>query len=118
MAELGEYRKLQVPTFPARTLQETPEGRYWRGFRQPALLQQIAGVTFLDVCAAAPHHIAATSSTRVRPREAAWLEGAPWRVGSAVAGRSRQSCHRVAAAALLRLCVFLTRWRWRLGAAV
>jgi hypothetical protein len=84
MAELGEYRKLQVPTFPARTLQETPEGRYWRGFRQPALLQQIAGVTFLDVCAAAPHHIAATSSTRVRAREAAW------RGGSAVAWRERR----------------------------
>ena len=66
MAELGEYRKLQVPTYPARSLQETPEGRYWRGFRSPVLLQQIAGVTSLDVCAAAPHHIAATTSTRVR----------------------------------------------------
>jgi len=70
---LGEYRKLQVPTFPARTLQETPEGRYWRSFRAPVLLQQIAGVTSLDVCAASPHHIAATSSTRVRVgRRAGW----------------------------------------------
>jgi len=91
MAELGEYRKLQVPTYPARSLQETPEGRYWRGFRSPVLLQQIAGVTSLDVCAAAPHHIAATTSTRVRTLRAPHAGRKP--------PPELQPPHRVAAAA-------------------
>jgi hypothetical protein len=41
MTELGEYPKLRVPTYAPRALKETPEGRYWRGFRAPTLLQQV-----------------------------------------------------------------------------
>lgn len=40
MAE-GEYKRLAVRTYPARAERETPEGRYWRKFKSPALLQQV-----------------------------------------------------------------------------
>ncbi len=40
MTELGEYQKLRVPTYAPRALKETAEGRYWRGFRAPTVLQQ------------------------------------------------------------------------------
>jgi hypothetical protein len=66
MGEPGEYRKLRVPTYAPRLVRETAEGKYWRRFRSPKLFQQVAGVTYVDVCPTAPHYFAATSSTRVR----------------------------------------------------
>jgi U3 small nucleolar RNA-associated protein 15 len=42
MAETGagEYTKLRVPTYAPRALKETAEGRYWRAYRAPTILQQ------------------------------------------------------------------------------
>jgi hypothetical protein len=36
-----EYQKLQVKQYPARTLRETAEGKYWKQFKQPVVAQQV-----------------------------------------------------------------------------
>ena len=50
----GEYTKLAIPTYAPRALGETAEGRFWRGFRAPKLLQQAsrgsAAGLFLYLC--------------------------------------------------------------------
>ena len=51
-AEPGEYTRLHVPAYPPRALRETAEGRYWRRFHKPRLLQQAR------VCCFSPHRIA------------------------------------------------------------
>lgn len=61
----GEYVKLRAKQYPPRALRETPEGRYWRRFRAPAVAQQFGPVTHLDYCRAHPFHLACTASTRV-----------------------------------------------------
>lgn len=79
----AEYKKLVVKQYPARSIAETAEGRYWRRFSGPALAKQvrqthklpdtpphkhttqIGAVTCIDVCPTAPHHFAVTASMRV-----------------------------------------------------
>jgi len=39
--EPAEYRKLAIKQFPARTLRETAEGRYWKQFRAAQTSQQV-----------------------------------------------------------------------------
>ena len=65
-SEPGQYRKVEIRRFPARALRETAEGRYWRAFQPPLTAPQAGAVTHIDVCPTAPHHFAATASTRVR----------------------------------------------------
>jgi len=60
-----EYQKLQIRPFPARSLRETAEGRYWKRFRSPVLAQQFGGVVHLDFCATHPFDLAVTAATRV-----------------------------------------------------
>jgi len=42
--EPAEYAKLQIKQYPARTIRETAEGRYWRRFKQPQIVKQACGV--------------------------------------------------------------------------
>ncbi|KAK3269238.1 hypothetical protein CYMTET_22303 [Cymbomonas tetramitiformis] len=65
MAEPGTYKKLQIKQFPVRGLRETAEGRYWRGFESPQVVQQVGGVTHVDFMQESPYDFAITSSTRV-----------------------------------------------------
>lgn len=60
-----DYKKLQPKRYPPRGERETPEGKFWRSFRSPSNLQQIAAVTSIDFCTTSPFNFAVTSSTRV-----------------------------------------------------
>ncbi|KIY97585.1 U3 small nucleolar RNA-associated protein 15-like protein [Monoraphidium neglectum] len=63
--EAGTYRKLVVKQYPARTLRETAEGKYWKRFAAPSVAKQIGGVSHIDFCPQQPYHYAITASTRV-----------------------------------------------------
>lgn len=41
--EAGEYRKLAVKQFPARSIRETAEGKYWKQFKAPVFAKQVTG---------------------------------------------------------------------------
>ena len=41
MTDVGEYQRLAVRSYPARAERETAEGRYWRRFKAPTLVQQV-----------------------------------------------------------------------------
>jgi len=38
--EPASYQKLSIKQFPARSLRETPEGKYWKQFRAAQSTQQ------------------------------------------------------------------------------
>lgn len=40
--EPAEYQKLEIRQFPARSLRETAEGKYWRRFKAPVLAKQVS----------------------------------------------------------------------------
>ena len=61
----GTYLKLPVKRYAPRSIRETAEGRYWRAYRSPALLNQVSQVTSVAFAEAYPHHLAVTSSARV-----------------------------------------------------
>ena len=66
MASAGEYNRLPPKQYPPRARRETAEGKFWRKFGAPELVQCAGAVTHLEYCAAAPHSLAATSSIRVQ----------------------------------------------------
>lgn len=37
----GSYLKLQIKQFPARSIRETAEGKYWKQFKAPVLAKQV-----------------------------------------------------------------------------
>ena len=41
----GEYTPLEIRRFPARTLRETAEGKYWKRFQAPVLAKQVGPLT-------------------------------------------------------------------------
>eukprot|EP00775_Hariotina_reticulata_P014922 gene14922-15127_t len=43
--EAGEYRKLPLKQYPARTIKETAEGKYWKQFKAPVFAKQFGPVT-------------------------------------------------------------------------
>lgn len=47
--EAGDYRKLPIKQFPARSIRETAEGKYWKQFKAPVFAKQVR----LAHCAAA-----------------------------------------------------------------
>eukprot|EP00899_Mesostigma_viride_P017373 jgi/Mesvir1/25637/Mv01855-RA.1 len=61
-----DYKKLAIRKFPPRSIRETAEGRFWRGFKVSNSEQQVAAVSHVEYCPSAPFLLAATSSTRVR----------------------------------------------------
>ena len=61
----GTYLKLPVKRYAPRSIRETAEGRYWRQYRSPALLNQVSQVTSVHFSDTYPHHLAVTSSARV-----------------------------------------------------
>ncbi|GBF88130.1 hypothetical protein Rsub_00842 [Raphidocelis subcapitata] len=63
--DAGTYRKLVVKQYPARSLRETAEGKYWKRFAAPSVAKQIGGVSHIDFCPQQPYHYAVTASTRV-----------------------------------------------------
>ncbi|GMH36314.1 hypothetical protein BSKO_04182 [Bryopsis sp. KO-2023] len=66
MEDLPGHQKLPLKSFPkSGSLKRHPEGLFWRGFGDPVAVQEVGAVTHIDYCEAAPHHFAATSSTRV-----------------------------------------------------
>lgn len=66
MAEPGDYSKLPIKQYPPRSIRETAEGKFWRGFSSPVLTQQVGPVSHIDFNPVYPHDFAITSSTRVR----------------------------------------------------
>jgi hypothetical protein len=40
--EAGDYRKLAVKQFPARSIRETAEGKYWKQFKAPVFAKQVS----------------------------------------------------------------------------
>jgi len=40
--EAGEYRKLPLKQYPARTIKETAEGKYWKQFKAPVFAKQVS----------------------------------------------------------------------------
>ncbi|KAF5834055.1 WD40-repeat-containing domain protein [Dunaliella salina] len=65
MEEPAEYQKLDVKTYPARSIRETAEGRFWRRFKQPQVAKQFGPATHIDFCDIYPYNCAVTASTRV-----------------------------------------------------
>lgn len=61
----GTYLKLPVKRYAPRSIRETAEGRYWRAYKAPSLLNAVAQVTSVHFADAYPFHLAATSSARV-----------------------------------------------------
>eukprot|EP00227_Mantoniella_beaufortii_P015617 CAMPEP_0197580766 /NCGR_PEP_ID=MMETSP1326-20131121/4478_1 /TAXON_ID=1155430 /ORGANISM="Genus nov. species nov., Strain RCC2288" /LENGTH=365 /DNA_ID=CAMNT_0043144575 /DNA_START=333 /DNA_END=1426 /DNA_ORIENTATION=+ len=61
----GTYLKLPVKRYAARTIRETAEGRYWKAYKAPSLLNQVSQVTCVDFADVYPYALAATSSARV-----------------------------------------------------
>ena len=55
MASAGEYNRLPPKQYPPRARRETAEGKFWRKFGAPELVQCAGAVTHLEYCAAAPH---------------------------------------------------------------
>lgn len=45
--ESGSYLKLQVKQFPARSIRETAEGKYWKQFKAPVFAKQVRHNTAL-----------------------------------------------------------------------
>ena len=43
--EPTDYSKVAIREYPARTIRETAEGRYWKQFKAPVLAQQASGPT-------------------------------------------------------------------------
>jgi hypothetical protein len=41
--DAGAYRKLVVKQYPARSLRETAEGKYWKRFAAPSVAKQVRG---------------------------------------------------------------------------
>ncbi len=41
--EPGDYQRLEVKQYAARSLRETAEGKFWRRFRAPRLAKQASG---------------------------------------------------------------------------
>jgi hypothetical protein len=42
--EAGTYRKLVVKQYPARSLRETAEGKYWKRFTVPSVTKQVRSI--------------------------------------------------------------------------
>jgi hypothetical protein len=40
--EAGDYQKLAVKQFPARSIRETAEGKYWKQFKAPVFAKQVS----------------------------------------------------------------------------
>lgn len=51
--------------YPSTKPPGSSDSSYWKSFKKKSVLQQIAGVSFIDFCPEPPHDFAVTSSTRV-----------------------------------------------------
>ncbi|KAJ9528735.1 hypothetical protein QJQ45_020637 [Haematococcus lacustris] len=63
--EPGSYQALEIKQYPARSLRETAEGRYWRRFKTPSVVKQFGPVSHIDFCQVYPYNFAVTAATRV-----------------------------------------------------
>ena len=61
----ADYVRLQPDRHAPRSLRETAEARWWKALRPAGALKLAGGVSHLDFCPAAPHHLAASAGTRV-----------------------------------------------------
>jgi U3 small nucleolar RNA-associated protein 15 len=61
----GTYLKLPVKRYAPKSIRETAEGRYWRAYRAPSVVNQVAQVTSVHFADVYPFMLAATSSARV-----------------------------------------------------
>ena len=61
----GTYLKPPVKRYAPKSIRETAEGRYWRAYKAPSLLNQVAQVTSVHFADVYPFNLAATSSARV-----------------------------------------------------
>lgn len=65
MEEPGEYRKVVIRKFPAQTLRETPEGKYWTKFQSPKVTKQTGAVSHIHFQESKPNNFAVTCGLRV-----------------------------------------------------
>lgn len=49
--DVGEYQRLEIRQYPARTLRETAEGKYWRRFKSPSIVKQVGVLMCCAWCA-------------------------------------------------------------------
>lgn len=82
--EPGSYLKVQVKQFPARSIRETAEGKYWQQFKAPVLAKQ--------VCVVPP------------PERRVWVYGVPCSISVRSATRV---CHTGSYGTLTDFLVFL-----------
>jgi hypothetical protein len=50
--EAGDYQKLQIKQYPARTQRETAEGKYWKQFKAPVVAKQVGAAVPVAAAAA------------------------------------------------------------------
>lgn len=63
---MADYAPVVVRQSARPSKQRTPESRYWRRFKYPALVKDNAPVTAIHFAPTAPHRYAVTSGTHVQ----------------------------------------------------
>ncbi|BDA47532.1 U3 small nucleolar RNA-associated protein 15 homolog [Coccomyxa sp. Obi] len=61
----GQFQKTVIKQYPARSLNETAESRYWRRFRAPVLAHPGGAITCIDFSPVYPYNYAVTALTNV-----------------------------------------------------
>jgi U3 small nucleolar RNA-associated protein 15 len=61
-----DYQRVVVRKYPKTTQKQSPEGRYWRQFKNPVFIKDGAAVTSVHFTASKPHRYAVTSGARVQ----------------------------------------------------
>lgn len=61
-----DYQRVVVRKHPKTTQKQSPEGRYWRQFKNPVFIKDSAPITSIHFTASKPHRYAVTSGTRVQ----------------------------------------------------
>ena len=59
------YRKVGLKRVPPRVERDTPEGKFWKKFRDPVNHQLNANISTISFCPSRPHDFAVTAATKV-----------------------------------------------------
>jgi len=60
------FKKLALKRFPKEGVKRTPEAQYWRKFKFPVLLNEVATPTCIDFSPVAPNDFAVTAGLRIQ----------------------------------------------------
>jgi hypothetical protein len=61
-----DYQRVVIRKHPKTTEKQSPEGRFWRQFKNPVFIKDGAAVTSIHFTASKPHRYAVTSGARVQ----------------------------------------------------